>query len=361
MPHRRTSSDLVWVPAPPATPLRRLLSWLPALVCWTVLLGCCVGVMAILARAYEPRLDVLTPFIGHFIGFGIAAAAALWVESRRILLLAFGVVATLAAHAAPLYVDFAALAASPAEAEPIPASNDARPTLKVVAFNVWSQNVSPSDVVAVLAASDADVVMLSEVDGSLAGILKPLAALFPYRSQCTVPVPCKEVVLSRLPVRNSGGGASTSFMPGLSWAEIELPDASVVTAVAVHLHRPTLGWRRHSAQIDGLLSFLRDLRTPLIVGGDFNVTPLTVSFSRIAGGAGLQAWSTPLPSWPALGPIPPQFGIDHILVSPDLQIEAAGVGDPAGSDHRPVWSRIGLRHANSPTSPMATWLGRGGI
>jgi endonuclease/exonuclease/phosphatase (EEP) superfamily protein YafD len=75
--------------------------------------------------------------------------------------------------------------------------------------------------------------------------------------------------------------------------------------------------------------------------GDFNATP----FSRIPGVVEVRGnlrRITYLPSWPATFGLP-QIAIDHIFISPGVrQLEAARIGEAAGSDHYPVTARIAV-------------------
>ena len=52
-----------------------------------------------------------------------------------------------------------------------------------------------------------------------------------------------------------------------------------------------------------------------------------------------------MPSWPAWPLALPQVALDHILVSPELAVAAAGTGPAVGSDHLPVWAQIERRPA----------------
>ena len=50
-----------------------------------------------------------------------------------------------------------------------------------------------------------------------------------------------------------------------------------------------------------------------------------------------------MPTWPAWPLALPQVALDHILVSPELAVAAAGTGPAVGSDHLPVWAQIDRR------------------
>jgi len=61
-------------------------------------------------------------------------------------------------------------------------------------------------------------------------------------------------------------------------------------------------------------------------------------------------------SWPAWPWPLPQIALDHIFVSPELTIAAAGTGPAVGSDHLPVWAQL-ERHPILP-DPRRTLLRR---
>jgi hypothetical protein len=50
-----------------------------------------------------------------------------------------------------------------------------------------------------------------------------------------------------------------------------------------------------------------------------------------------------MPSWPAWPIALPQVALDHIFVSPELTVSAAGTGPAVGSDHLPVWAQLERR------------------
>jgi len=75
-----------------------------------------------------------------------------------------------------------------------------------------------------------------------------------------------------------------------------------------------------------------------ILAGDLNVTPYSYYFRDLLRGSGLidsglgygwqPTWSIRMP-WFAIP-------IDHILVSPDIQVTNRAIGPSLGSDHHPV-------------------------
>ena len=100
-----------------------------------------------------------------------------------------------------------------------------------------------------------------------------------------------------------------------------------------------------------LLDLVRRLGSrSFIVAGDFNSTPDSAFATRMrdladdaweAGGRGFGSGFT----WPnGMFPCPP-IRIDHVFVSHDLGVLSAGVGEGAGSDHRPVVAKVARRSA----------------
>ncbi len=84
---------------------------------------------------------------------------------------------------------------------------------------------------------------------------------------------------------------------------------------------------------------------PLIVAGDFNLTPWSPRFPAVLSASGLKLADTgsiwphtwPAPSgWFYGGLVVRGFPIDHILVSRHFALLAARRGPDIGSDHLPV-------------------------
>jgi endonuclease/exonuclease/phosphatase (EEP) superfamily protein YafD len=110
--------------------------------------------------------------------------------------------------------------------------------------------------------------------------------------------------------------------------------------IAVHASWP-LGAavsRERAADFAAIAAAARAASLPVVVAGDFNVSPWSPHFEALlragtlrdaAAGRGWQ------PSWPTF--LPP-FGIqiDHALVSASVQVNSFGRGRIQGSDHRPI-------------------------
>jgi endonuclease/exonuclease/phosphatase (EEP) superfamily protein YafD len=104
------------------------------------------------------------------------------------------------------------------------------------------------------------------------------------------------------------------------------------------LGKDRLRWR---AQLRGVEEKIRTEHRPLVVAGDFNATRYHPSFRRLLshrlGDAHEQrgrGWAT---TWPRdQWPLPPLMRLDHVLVSPDIDVRSVREGLGRGSDHRPI-------------------------
>ena len=93
-----------------------------------------------------------------------------------------------------------------------------------------------------------------------------------------------------------------------------------------------------------LAQFVRRIDGPLVLAGNLNTSPWSQCVPQARGLAtGLAPAATLMPSWPAWPLALPQFALDHIFVSAELAVAAAGTGPAVGSDHLPVWAQLERR------------------
>jgi endonuclease/exonuclease/phosphatase (EEP) superfamily protein YafD len=115
-----------------------------------------------------------------------------------------------------------------------------------------------------------------------------------------------------------------------------------VNLVSVHLTRPwpfeeSWGQISQTMALDGML---QNLSGPVVVAGDFN----SVSIARIGKMVQRDIGLRPAPgfpgTWPAALPSALGITIDQVYASPDLAFISRRLGQPTGSDHRPVVTEI---------------------
>jgi len=209
--------------------------------------------------------------------------------------------------------------------------------LRVVSLNVRTSNQDRQAVLDYLLQSDADVVVLLEVDQAWMEALAPLQASYPHQ-------------LSE-PRSDNFGIALFSRAPWEKAAVIALGDAPRPSLEMRLVHQgrelviigthplPPGGsdWARsRDAQLSALADYVQKISVPVLVVGDFNATPWSAGMRRaMRGNLGFRslaaAWK---PTWEvrSIFAIP----IDHALCTAPLVITSRSVGPDVGSDHRPL-------------------------
>lgn len=309
-----------------------MIYWLRLLVVAGLLFGFVMTGLGWLARWF-PLFDLFTNFI-PFIAAGAVGLLLLALVARdwRLILPA----ALLAAVNAYLFIAGFHGAAPHAAA-------GAERFLRVVTMNVWHNNDRIDGAIAYLGETDADVIVLQEMSTPhTAELRRVLGGRYPYSvGEFGV------VILSKFPIKAEGGieraGYPDWMSPFARWVELDV-NGTPVEIVGVHIARP-LYTELQAYDAATLKQFLRGRNLPLIVAGDFNMTPWTEQLKRIVRETGLKRYNTINPTWPMRWrkyPVLPLFVIDHVLAS-DRFAKIATVGGPRiGSDHRPVIADIAL-------------------
>lgn len=232
------------------------------------------------------------------------------------------------------------------------AGNQAPPqkgfAVTIVTHNVRVDNRDPLGTAAALAGSGADVLLLQETDGSVAGAIPRLAARYPYSTPCRQ-ARCAMIILSRWPIKATRyrirDAAGRQIGPPLIWATIAPPGVPPFTVATHHLPWP-LPPRLQSARRAALIRALPGLDTrTLILAGDFNLTPWSFAMDDLDRGmAPLRRVTRALPSFPARfgadGRALPILPIDHVFAGPGWSVTRAERLPATGSDHFPLRVRL---------------------
>jgi endonuclease/exonuclease/phosphatase (EEP) superfamily protein YafD len=309
-----------------------------------------VGLVAVVSGGVGSVADVIAPFTGHLMGFGLAASIALLVHGRMLTLLAAGIAATLVVHAG---LGLVRCCEAPKEisAQARLASKTPQHNLTVLNLNTWRAHGDVGRIEQYLATAPADVVVLSEFDAGRSTLIASLREVYPYHVECTGEPRCALALLSRLPLEASGSGRIAEGEPSFVWARINPGQQGSTTIVGTQLNRPTGNPWRHEVEMRELAQFVRHIDGPLVLAGNLNTSPWSRSFRALRLATGLSPAGKLMPSWPAWPIALPQVALDHIFVSPELAVSASGTGPAVGSDHLPVWAQLERR-------PLAAYPGR---
>ncbi|MEO0651187.1 MAG: endonuclease/exonuclease/phosphatase family protein [Planctomycetota bacterium] len=220
--------------------------------------------------------------------------------------------------------------------------------LTVVSWNLGASVASPDEAAAWIAASDADVIALCELNPEVADRLTgDFAGRFPHRILHPLGVNGRGV-LSRFPIvddeflKLEGTRKHLRVTLDVEGRQLRL--------VVVHLalEAALLGRAEGSVRdVDRLVDDLLEGPPGLLVG-DFNSSETSPLYNALSGrltdtfresGAGL-GFSFPLPFRYWGVPLVPFVRIDHVWRTQGLESVRTWIGDDGGSDHLPVTTRI---------------------
>jgi vancomycin resistance protein VanJ len=241
--------------------------------------------------------------------------------------------------------------------------------LKVMSFNVWSENRSLAPVAKLIQEENPDILLLQEINPEqmlelrrfLAG---PSGAGEPKLNFVYAPH-LLQAVASPYPV--------TQLMANRKKGKMQevrvMTPAGEIEVFNVHPLRGN--WKRRHRQMATLLhEDILSAGKPVILAGDFNTTDKSETYQLLsrylrnahweAGWgfgfsypADLHAWQKYLPAWPLVR-------IDHIFYSPQFSaISAKTLSTSAGSDHFPVIADLALKKSNERQNPPVSTISAG--
>lgn len=218
------------------------------------------------------------------------------------------------------------------------------PRFRVVTFNTWFRNHDYAAIGRFLEQTQPDVIVIEERSQQEALRLGEYLASYPH--SFNEPRPHGVVVFARWPIVSAESLLLTEG--GVLAARVTLDwHGRQVTVLGAHLHWP-LGpknSRMRNAELQSIATFAATRTEPLIVAGDFNVTPWSRHFRAALDRSGLSdsaAGHGLAPSWPSQFP-PLGIRIDHCLVSRHWRSTDVRLGPSLGSDHLPLIADLELQ------------------
>ncbi len=271
----------------------------------------------------------LTSHFRMHLALVLGALAAIWVLKRRWRLTAIcGVAAALNA----LLVLVLLWPVGPPVAT-------AGPRLRLVVLNVHTANKRSDLVLEFFRRTEADVLLLMEVNDRWMIELESLRTDYPH-------------VIAE-PREDNFGIALFSRLPLINRAVVEFGKAEVPSITATitvggqdifllgtHPLPPgsAENARLRNEQFKEIAARIRRRALPAIVLGDLNSTPWSPYFSELLRDSGLKNTSQGrglFGSWPAWLPCV-RISLDHCLVTPAIHVSNKQLGLPVGSDHLPL-------------------------
>ncbi|MGE5221245.1 MAG: endonuclease/exonuclease/phosphatase family protein [Omnitrophica WOR_2 bacterium] len=218
-----------------------------------------------------------------------------------------------------------------------PQSN--RKTFRLVSANVLQLNTNYEKTRQFIETTQPDLIVLIETNREWIDRLNLQELGYPYTNQALQENYYGIALYSRVPFdRAQIQYFSTPFAPSaVVWLQL---DGKPVTLIGTHFPSPKGGrWVEYrNQQFVNLEKFVAEQTGDILISGDMNTTswsPYFQDFLKASGlqdsrqGFGLQAsWPVGQPFW--------RIPIDHILISPGIQVQNRRLGPNIGSDHFPV-------------------------
>ena len=224
---------------------------------------------------------------------------------------------------------------TPTKGVPVPD----QPIVRVYSANLYVFNTDVAAMRRSIVAADADILVLVELGQAPASRLNQLLPDYPHRvliGQARAGDHARSIIASRYPILQR----LPERPDGLSTvgATVQTP-IGLINVFGVHLTRPW-PYQYQWGQISQVMALAERMKAapahPTIAAGDFN----SVSSARIGKQIQSDLGLIPAPGWPGTWPsqIPAFAGItiDQVYRSPDLALITRRLGEPTGSDHRPV-------------------------
>ncbi|SCM74628.1 putative Endonuclease/exonuclease/phosphatase [uncultured Pleomorphomonas sp.] len=299
--------------------------------------------------------DLLTFFLPALFGVSVAAALVALVAGHRILAAIALVLAVL--NGLPLFTPVERAAASAGGRE-----------LRVATSNVLGGRSDFDDLIAWSTRSGIDLLGQQEVSGYVLRHFDALRSHFPSTPPAELLGRHPEVMAwSGWKILKAEHVRNIPVVPGLGWGgsplrlELAPPDTTNAAspdapALVVYVLHPTTPrsfdqWQSRNAYLDAIARSIAAEApgTPIVAMGDFNTPTWSPFFQSFLKTSGLvDAAGT---GWPSTTRFSRRWlvkrfyvgsPVDHILVSPNIEVKRFEVGPDIGSDHLPVIADLRL-------------------
>ena len=210
---------------------------------------------------------------------------------------------------------------------------------RAVSFNVYTPNQRFTKVLRYLTESQADVIVLNEVNGAWVRELSPIQVLYPHTSLLPREDNFGIAVYSKYPLEGTrvetlGEAAVPTVITNVNF------DGRKIAVIATHPVPPSSVdyFRMRNEQLELLATMIREMHSPTMLLGDMNVSPWSPFFSDFLSASDLRDSSAGKGihrTWPSTSWLF-RIGLDHCLISSQLYVRGKTVGPALGSDHLPI-------------------------
>lgn len=222
------------------------------------------------------------------------------------------------------------------ELKPYRADDASKRHYKLLSANILGKTNSTESISKLVEAEDSDIVILQEFNQRFTDL--PILKSYPYKIEKLRDDDFGIAIFSRFELIDRRKSFRQRLQLNLN-VQVATPDG-FLEMIAVHLVPPgsSREKRFRDHQLEELISYVNEIKTPVMLAGDFNLTPFAPKYHNFVSRLGLSDVRARLgfqPSWPAFIPIL-WIPIDHVFFGKGLSISEVRRGPFIWSDHFPV-------------------------
>lgn len=268
----------------------------------------------------------------------IVLALTFWHRNKW---LAIASVATIVFNVSQVLTYFVVPGIGEAHAKPVPASGFE--TYRIASANIYSRNDSFALIADWIKREDPDYVALLEVRPPWQTEMKRRLTHYPYQKLIVGHNRSGKLVISKVPFAKIETLASLGHRSETPVVTLRRNNAPVRIA-ALHANWPV----RHAStlarnqELVRIAKVAKQVATPLVAVGDYNITPFSRHFQLMERDGDLRRASAGrgwLHSWPTFF-APAGIQIDHIMITPSIQVASYKTGAGLNSDHKWVMADL---------------------
>ncbi|NTV31521.1 endonuclease/exonuclease/phosphatase family protein [candidate division WWE3 bacterium] len=300
---------------------------------------CIYGLFAVTTAGFLGKwlwiLELTSHFRMQYVWIGIILLVYA-IASKKYALISFATAAVCInlSLIAPLYMTKSAMA--------MPSS-----TLSIVSTNVEWGRADANQLGDFAAQHSADVIFMAEATQDLVNRIQTLHPEYSYAVYHPIDNKLGLALLSKdNPISEVELIWQQDAHRPLLRGDFQIHD-QIITIIGLHPHPPTNArWANYrNTYFHDVETYVESIHNPIIMVGDFNTTSWSPYFTELEDqtdlhdsreGFGLS------PSWPSWLPPFMRIPIDHALLSSSLVTQQHEVGPDVGSDHLPIFIKVGL-------------------
>ena len=214
-------------------------------------------------------------------------------------------------------------------------------TYRALLLNAGDLNGANVPVIDMVETTEPDIVVLLEVERGAPELFEPLGSAYPYNAyRRGVENYDGSLVYSKFPFVVEETELDVSEAESSLVAQVDL-GGEKLTLIATQTRAPmrpgrTIGRRIQMTQLG---QYITQKQGPILLLGDLNTSSWSPVFYKLLNETGLRDGRKGfgvITTWPTFVPQFLALPIDHVLVSPDIEIFNFSKGPDVGSDHYPI-------------------------